>query len=308
MNLFPGGDKVLAVVSRYAGLMAQAKKESYEPGDIFTYILPFLLLHNIQEDQLADLAYRATFSGGAAHLISQLEYSGWKIFCFTATYEEYALHITQKLGIYAHRVACTPLPLKEMYPVISKSETELISQVEKEILTLVSGNDDILIQNKLNSFYYQQLPQTGIADYLNQVKPVGGKRKLEALNKLSVKLDQPLSNWVVVGNTQEDSLCMQAVEGAKGLAIAFNADEDVLSRSTLSLASANIGDLLDVLQSWQKGGHNTVEKLVREKEKMGGGDERGYFHWLSGKTDFTEAIEVHRRLKRLIKESASQTL
>jgi predicted HAD superfamily phosphohydrolase len=282
MNLFPGGDKVLAVISRYTQLLALEKRKGYEPGDIFVKILPFLLLHHIQEDHLTELAYKATFTSGAANLISQLEYDSWKIFCLTAAYEPYALHITQKLGIYAQRVSCTPLSLSELYPLTGKSEMGLISQVEKEILTLIPENDAVLIKHKLDAFYDQQLAQTSIADYLNRLQSVGGKRKLDALANISARFAQPLSNWVVVGHTQEDSLCLQAVETAKGLAIAFNAAEDVLSGSTLSLASVNIGDLQDLLKAWQKDGRKAAENLVKEKERIGGRGERGYFHWLSG--------------------------
>jgi len=109
MKLFPNGDRVFEVISRYDDLLTLEEREDYEPGDTLALIVPFLILHNISEDNITTLATAASFTGGAAKLISWLEYSVWKVFCITTTYEQYATHITQKLGIFAHNVACTPL-------------------------------------------------------------------------------------------------------------------------------------------------------------------------------------------------------
>ena len=111
MKLFPNGDKIFEVISRYDDLLALEEREDYEPGDTLALIVPLLVFHNISEDDITTLATKASFTGGADKLISWLQYKGWKVFCITTTYEQYALHITQKLGIYAHNVACTPFPL-----------------------------------------------------------------------------------------------------------------------------------------------------------------------------------------------------
>jgi len=47
-----------------------------------------------------------------------------------------------------------------------------------------------------------------------------------------------------------------------------------------------------------------VEKRVREKEKIGGTGDRGHFHWLSGSQDIDKVIEVHKRIRRLVREEA----
>ena len=111
MKLFPNGDKVFEVISRYDDLLTLEEREDYEPGDTLALIVPFLVLHNISEADIASLASKASLTGGAAKLVSWLEYSGWKVFCISTSYEQYAIHITQKLGIYAHNVACTSFPL-----------------------------------------------------------------------------------------------------------------------------------------------------------------------------------------------------
>ena len=67
-----------------------------------------------------------------------------------------------------------------------------------------------------------------------------------------------------------------------------------------------ISDLIEVLEAWQKGQRRQVEKIVKEKERVGGTGDRGYFHWLSGKKDIDEIFEVHKRIRRLVREEAGK--
>ena len=74
----------------------------------------------------------------------------------------------------------------------------------------------------------------------------------------------------------------------------------------MSLASTFISDLMEVLQAWQKSQRKGAERVVREKEKAGGTEDRGYFHWLSGRKDIDEVVEIHKRIRRLAREEAGK--
>ncbi len=306
MKLFPNGDKVFEVISRYDDLLTLEEREGYEPGDTLSLIVPLLVLHNISGADITSLAVKATFLGGAADLVSQLQSSSWKVFCITTTYEQYAIHVTHKLGIYAHNVACTTFPLDKLRQTLCKEESALIKQAEEEILTIRPVTDDDRIKQSLDNFFWKKLPATDIGMAIREVKPVGGRRKVAALNKFAQTHDQPLSKWVVVGDSITDSRMLQTVEEAGGLAIAFNANEYALPYATMSLASTFISDLSEVLQAWSKGQRKAVEKIVKEKEKIGGKEDRGYFHWLSGRKDIDEVTAIHKRIRRLVREEAGK--
>jgi len=306
MKLFPNGDRIFEVISRYDDLLTLEEKEDYEPGDTLALIVPFLLLHNISEDNITTLATEASLTGGAAELVSWLEYNGWKVFCITTTYEQYAIHITQKLGIYAHNVACTPFPLNKLRQTLCKEDTALLQKTEEDILTMQPVTDDGRIKQSLDHFFWEKLPTTELGEVIKQVQPMGGRRKVAALNRFADKYDQPLSRWVVVGDSITDFRMLQTVEAAGGLAIAFNANEYALPYATMSLASTFVSDLNEVLPAWQKGYRKEIEKVVREKEKIGGREDRGYFHWLSGRKDMDEVIQLHKRIRRLVREEAGK--
>jgi len=115
MKLFPNGDRVFEVISYYDDLLTLEEREDYEPGDTLALIVPFLLLHQITEDDITTLAANASFTGEAVKLISWLQYHIWKVFCITTTYEQYALHITQK------RSSALPPPMSNMPCTLPRS-------------------------------------------------------------------------------------------------------------------------------------------------------------------------------------------
>lgn len=304
MRLLPDGDRIFEVISRYDDLLALEDRADYEPGDTLALIVPFLIRHNITEADISTLAAKATFTGGAGELVSRLQSSNWKVFCITTTYRQYAIHLTQKLGIYTHNIACTPFPLDRIRVSLSKEDAAMLQQAEEEILTMEPVTDDDRIKQRLDNFFWKQLPKTGLGTAIREVKPVGGRRKVAALNHFAEAQSQPLSKWVVVGDSITDTRMLQAVDEAGGLAIAFNGSIYALPPATMALASTHISDLLPILQAWQKGGRREVEKAVKEQEKAGGSDDRNHFHWLAGRDNMDEVIKVHQRMRRIVREEA----
>ena len=216
------------------------------------------------------------------------------------------MHITHKLGIYTHNVACTPFPLNKLRQALSEEERELLQKAEKDILTMHPVTDDDRIKQSLDHFFWEKLPATNLGTAIKEVKPVGGRRKVAALNRFAETYGQPLSDWVVVGDSITDFRMLHAVDEAGGLAIAFNANEYALPYATMSLASTLLSDLTEVLEAWKKGQRKGVEKIVKVKEKTGGVGDSGYFHWLSGRKDIDDIVEIHKRIRRLVREQAGK--
>jgi energy-converting hydrogenase A subunit R len=305
MKLFPNGDKIFEVISRYDDLLTLDEREDYEPGDTLALIVPFLILHNISEENITELAAKANLTGGADKLISWLQSSGWKVFCISTSYEQYATRITHKLGIYAHNVACTAFPLDQFRATISPEEKKLMQKAEEDMLT-IKLDDDEKIKSSLDKFFWERLPETDLGAAIREVKPVGGRRKVAALERFADKYMEPLSKWVVIGDSITDFRMLKAVEEAKGLAIAFNANEYALPYSTMSLASTNISDLQTALEAWQKKKRGWTERVVKYKEKWRGKEDNFYFHWLAGRKELDDVIEVHKKFRQMVREEAAK--
>ena len=305
MKLFPDGGRIFEVISRYDDLLTLAARFDYEPGDTLALIAPFLVCHSITEHDISSLAGKATLTPGAISLISRLSAQGWKIFCISTSYEQYAKRVAHRLGIFSQYVACTSFPLDKFSKELSKEDFRLVETLENDVLNR-NSLDDNWIKKRLDRFYWKDLPNTHLGPLTQQVRPVGGQRKVEALKRFAESQKQPLSQCVVVGDSITDFKMLQAVDHTGGLAAAFNANEYALPYATIGLASTHLDDLRPVLEAWQKGKRPAVEKLVREKEKAGGNGDRDYFHWLSGIKSVAAPLEVHKRIRRILREEAAK--
>jgi len=120
MKLFPEGGRIFEVISRYDDLLTMASRLDYEPGDTLALIAPFLVYHDVKEHDISALARKATLTPGAVNLISRLSAQGWKVFCISTSYEQYAKRVAHRLGIFSQHVACTTFPLDKFSKELSK--------------------------------------------------------------------------------------------------------------------------------------------------------------------------------------------
>ena len=306
MKLIPQGGSLFELISRYDDLLTMEGKEDYEPGDTLALIVPFLLLHKIQEKDIAALAHKASLTKGAGELISGLKAQGWEIFCITTTYEQYARHIAAGVGIPVEHIAATSFPLDKFNRELSKEDIELLQKAEEDFLKLRHSTDDRLIKSKLDDFFWNKLPQTHMGKLIRSVKPVGGQRKVSALTRFALENALPFSGWVVVADSITDFKMLKTVEQAGGLAIAFNANQYALPYATMSLESTHLSDLAHVLETWKNCGRSEVEKLVKQPVIDNEPDRRN-FHWLAEKgSDIYDLISLHRRLRKIVREEAGE--
>ena len=88
MKLFPQGDRIFELISRYDDLLTLEERPNYEPGDTLALIVPFLLYHRMSEEDIRRLAQRAKLVDGASELIFGLHFRRWRVFCISTTYEQ----------------------------------------------------------------------------------------------------------------------------------------------------------------------------------------------------------------------------
>ncbi len=306
MRRIDDGDRIFEVISRYDDLLSLERKKGYEPGDTLALIAPFLIYHGICEDDMREVSEKATLVDGARELVAKLIDRGWWVGDITTCYEQYGYPITQRIGIPSQNVACTRFPLDQYRKAFRKEDFSEIEEVEKDILAMHPVKDDKNIKKRLDSFYWNETVNANVRAILKMVKPLGGRRKVKVL-KIFARINQlSIDKTVVVGDSITDFKMLQAVNKAGGLAIAFNANEYALPYSTLGLASVSLYDLWVVLEAWEKGGRQAVERVVKGREEAGGTEDREWFHWLTGVEDLTHPEEIHKRIRRLVREESAK--
>jgi len=240
---------------------------------------------------------------GVRELIASL--TDWQVFCISTSYEQYARRIAQRVGIPSDNVACTRFPLARYHRLLRKEDLSKVEDIEREILAFTPGDDESM-KKRLDRFFWAELPGTSLGLALEEVKPMGGRRKVAVLESFVRVQGQSLERAVVVGDSITDARMLEAVNSAGGLAIAFNANEYALPYATMGLASTNIGDLKVALDAWQEGGGDAVERVVKEKERLGGEGDRGHFHWLKRRKDLEEPLRIHKRIRRIVRQEAGK--
>jgi energy-converting hydrogenase A subunit R len=304
MGLVPGGHEVFQAISRYDDILALAGRPDYEPGNTLALIVPFLLYHRLSAFHIERLAESAPLVEGAAETIAQLAGEGYQAFCITTTYEQYARRLAQRLGLTAERLACTPFPLQELAARLTQDDIEAVARVDLALRQRSVQEDDARLQALLDAFYWKELAGTPLGDAVASVKPIGGRRKVEALDRFATSAELETSRWVVVGDSITDNAMLATVRDAGGLAIVFNGNRYALECGTVGVASTSLAALLPLLRVWESGGlegaRDFVSRLAKDAEAPG-----AHYHWLAG-VDIAEALGVHARFRRLVREAAAE--
>ncbi len=301
MKLFPNGGQVFEVISRYDDLLALEGREGYEPGDTLALIVPFLIHHGVTEEDISGLADRAAIVAGAKELIISLKH--WQVFCISTSYEQYASRIIQRVGITRDNLACTRFPIDRYRSLAREEDRATVEGIEQEILSLKAGDDESM-KKRLDRFFWEELPQTSLGIAFQEVKPMGGRRKAAALRGFARAHGQFPEQVIAVGDSITDARMLETVDRAGGLAIAFNANEYALPYATMGLASTNLGDLKLALDAWEDGGKEAVKQAI---EAWGGGrGERKNFHWLEGRSELEEPLQIHKRIRQMFRKEAGK--
>ncbi len=301
----PGGPSLFSTISRYDDILVMEGRDGYEPGDTLSLVLPFLLYHNIDEKDIEYLGEEAPLVLGAKDTVEGLSQAGWDIFCISTSYQQFASVIASRVGISLDRLASTHLPLEEFYAQFQNPEKRIIGEIEGILRSYADVDLDMISKSVLDGIFWDKLAKTDVGRMMAQVSPVGGNRKVKKLKEFLDRCHLLLKDAVVVGDSITDRNMLAAVDEAGGLAIAFNANYYALSVATVGLATTNLTDLLPLLETWQDGGRSGAESFVREAEVRSGEGDRGHFSWLSGRDDLRIPIDVHSRIRYVVRAEAA---
>lgn len=304
MLSFPQGGQLFAAISRYDDLLALAGQEGYEPGTTLALIVPFLLYHGLTEADMRRLGQSAPLTPGAAAAVAQLAQDGWQTFAISTSYRPFAQEIARRVGLAPQRLACTPVPLDQMRASLREPDLTPVARLEPDLLRM-APDDDRALRARLDAFYHEELLGTPLGAAVRQIKPVGGGRKVAALEGFASSLGLSLGEVVAVGDSITDCRMLEAVSHAGGLAVAFNANHFALPCATMGLASPSLLDLLVVTRAWELGGREGAEGLVRVKESLAELEGGAHFHWLEGRSDLTPIIELHQEMRRHLRHDAA---
>lgn len=304
MSLVPCGQHLFEVISYYDDILALEGKEDYQPGYTLALIAPFLIRHGISACYMAEQANNAPLTPGAPELIENLREEGWQVFCITTAYSPFALGLARRLGIQPDRVASTVFPENAERIAVSREDAELLDRFTSSLFA--SPQSIVDLREKLDHFFFRELPQTTLGRITAKIAPVGGKRKEMALARFAQSCNQPLDSWVVVGDSITDKDMLRSVDQAGGLAVAFNANKYAIPYATMAMAATSIAPLRRVLVAWTASRREGVKRLLAEEQFYEHADTPVHLSWISEGEAIEDIIRLGEQYRRLMRSKAGE--
>jgi energy-converting hydrogenase A subunit R len=317
MGLIENGHKIFEVISRYDDLLTIGGREGYEPGDTLALIAPFLVAHKISESDIKLVSNQAALVNGTKEIIKMLKEKGWKVYIISSSYEQHAHNIAEKLEVDLESVYCTDFPLDKYRKEFSTPDFKLIFEAEKDILKLYPPDKhlekDTEIRSRLDFFFWNDLQVTKLGKIMQNMSVTGGKRKVDALNKIAKKHTTKLNEFIVVGDSITDYKMLQVVNEAGGLAVAFNANEFALPHATIGLAATSMLNLMMIIDNWAQYGREAVLDAVDAQEDLDIVYEKvtkvppkeAYFQNLTNKDNIDNILKIHQILRKAVRGQAA---
>jgi energy-converting hydrogenase A subunit R len=302
MGLIDNGLRIFETISRYDDLLALEEREGYEAGDTLALIAPFLVFHDITEDDIIGVSKKAMLVEGASDLISELKENGWDVNIISTSYEQHAYNIGRQLGVPVEKINCTKFPLNKYLDELKDVDSSIITQVEREILEMYPPINDMKVKMRLDNFFFSNLTQSPLGRIMFDMEVVGGERKVTAAKRIANEHNIELKDLVVVGDSITDFKMLQATNEAGGMAVAFNGNQYAIPHSTICIATTNMMDMYPMLEEWDEGGRESViETYEGRKDKK-----EPFIHVCKEEENLDEVIDIHKKVRNEVRGRAAK--
>jgi len=270
-----GGDRLFTNISAYDDYLAYVvKKKGYEPGNTLALIAPFLIAFGLDNDFLVEKAKdNANFIAGSIKAIELLRRS-YTVNIISTSYHQYVHYTAYLAGVPEENTYCTWFPIDEYASEMSGADKDLVREMALTIMSMppldIDTNDgqDVLDENtvcsigQMDSFFWDILPSTGFCSVLEEVQPVGGTRKYEAVISALDKQGLDMKQSATIGDSITDWKMLDLTRDAGGLALSFNGNEYAVSNCNVAVMSGNCMVTALLVEVFELGGLGAVEALV----------------------------------------------
>ncbi len=273
------------------------KRRGYEAGDTLRLLAPFIVALGISSDELKDLAERVlAYTPDAEESIGYLLKKGIEPVVISTAYEHFLEVSAKPLGI--RRIHATAFkPEKYRLP---KDERDYILEAVEVIASLpeidIPPNDRSKSSVEwLNDFFWNKLAKMEAGRILDEVRAVGGQRKLEVVRSYGIP------NPVVIGDSISDHAMLSWAKES-GLAVSFNGNEFAVRNSNLAVISETTFAEAYIVEAYLSGGVEGVRKSVRREfdsdiaDKLKGTE----FYWID-ESNVEEVVSKSKAMRRRLR-------
>lgn len=255
----------------------------YQPGDTLRIMAP-LYIACYSEEELNILANKNLgLLPGCKELMAILHKS-WDVYVISTSYTQFAYNVTKALKIPQDHVYCTDLNINELKNGVSDIKESVNILVKKIFKKYLKNNKNLnSVINDLDQFFWSGR-ESDYIKIMNKVKVRGGKRKELAVEDISKRTGQPISEMIALGDSITDINMLQRLKIENGIAISFNGNRFTAERANIAITTPNNLGVLPIFENkdnidefldlWEKNASkfynnpNTIlDELISKKTK-----------------------------------------
>ncbi len=276
-HFLPEGDRFFANLSKYDDLLADVlKRKNYQPGSTLKLILPFFLAFKVTEEKIQK------FSRSGLRLVPGAKETVGKIsklmptFIISTSYEPYVLAVCEYLNFLPQNAYSTAINLCSVK--IDESEGERLKEIYRSILALpqidippkASSLEDFPLASQetiqeLDQIFWEEIWPMNSGYFLKNIRPVGGKEKVDRILKTIKLTGNNLSQVIYVGDSITDSAALSLVKQKGGLAISFNGNNYALKSCEISIIAGSFSPVYRIAEIFKSQGKKSLLQQIDKK-------------------------------------------
>lgn len=230
-HFIENGEKFFEIISKYDDILAdEIKRPGYNAGGTLKLILPFLKAYGASNQNINEFSRENVLLVPGARDTLQFVYCIMPSFIVSTSYQQYIHALCDLIGFPRENTYSTQLDM-DKYPLSGEEEDELLDLRKKVIR-------DPGFEN-LDEIFFKELPTMKIGRIINDVNPIGGEGKKEALIDIIKRFQFKSSDLMYVGDSITDVQPLEFAKNEGGLAVSFNGNEYAVREAEIAVMADN---------------------------------------------------------------------
>lgn len=249
------GEKFFTLLSKYDDILVdEVKREGYHAGGTLKLIVPFLKAYGATNKSIVEFSRENVLLLPGAKDTLQFINSIIPSFIVSTSYEQYI------------RALCdlTMFPFKNTYSTKLDMDAYSINDEEKEKLMefrkIILENPDFEV---LDEIFWNDINKMEISKITEEVNPVGGEGKKEAVIDIVSKFGFENSDIMYVGDSITDVEPLRFAKAHGGLAISFNGNEYAIREAEIAIMADSTVITSIIADIFNKFGKDEVIKFIK---------------------------------------------
>lgn len=248
------GEKFFEIISKYDDILAdEINRPGYNAGGTLKLILPFLKAYGATNEVIKEYSQKNILLVPEARDTLQFVYCIMPSFIISTSYQQYIQALCDSTGFPYENTYSTKLDIDQYN--LPKEEKNRLMELRESILK----NPDF---DNLEEIFWNIIPSMGIGRIVDDVNPVGGEGKKDALKDIIKRFQFNQSDVMYVGDSITDVEPLRFAAQHGGLSVTFNGNEYAIKETEIAIMADNTLPISILTDLFNKGGKEDIMEFI----------------------------------------------